>query len=888
MLYANNYLMQNRWIFSFAIALVLLSPVFADYNVTASLDIDVYWGDVTGYTCEFPPTSPRGIGDRIPSSGDNCRDRTYTSKFDLSSIDMQTTNVYDAWLIVYVEEHFAYPTIYVDHELDTWGTGTCGDNHTVDKPGYSTYGSELYSLSSYQNATLTYWNVLQAIEDEVSQGSTEDNDISFILHDGDPGCSGSNIALRINTLAAGSNKPKLFLITEDDVDPQLITYYTNPVSPGENDDTLIYSSWSDNIKLDTAVIRENSTGIWQDHHVDLQQSNGIANYTIPAAQLQEYETVGINITVNDTAGNIESTIRMFVVGETSAICGDGTCDSDKLYNPETEATCPEDCHVVRCGDGICEEDETSTNCPTDCHIKIEIQQPTESESFSRGDSIPIRVKLETPKGSDVQDAIVTVDTGLLGYGNLTLYDDGEHGDAYAGDAIYGRSVTIGSQTAAGTYNLTVTATKWGGTSIEISSFIIDPILQSDASIPNDTYDKGYDILISGSVSSLQNIERGNMSLKLYMIKDDWVFVTDISTDTNADFYYTYPIFFSDPEGTWTILINGTDEYNNTLEKILYVDIITPTQVLYYYVQYSAPPTTSYERGNEVKLSVYVRRGDTLITEANVSFRDPSGNRRYMTEVSDGVYEDSFFILLNATLGNWILAIQATKYENETLQAGTSETTHVQVEPMLFKYSLVEPTRSQFTAGETIDMIIIVKYENDTPLSGAIVTTETPSGSLIVFNEQDVDGYYSASYTPSNIENGSWTMAILAQDVYGNYIEVAKDLLIRENLPLIPPWGWIIIISVVLGIFVFWKVQGETRYYTWRYQNLKREAGRVENMKGIVEEKYFNRQIDQKTYTKLMRDYEEKTVNFLSKLAQIEKKVKKPKKAKKSDSKPKKR
>ena len=100
-----------------------------------------------------------------------------------------------------------------------------------------------------------------------------------------------------------------------------------------------------------------------------------------------------------------------------------------------------------------------------------------------------------------------------------------------------------------------------------------------------------------------------------------------------------------------------------------------------------------------------------------------------------------------------------------------------------------------------------------------------------------------------------------------------------------------IISVILGVVVFWKVQGETRYYTWRYSNLKEERDRIEMMKGIVEERYFNRQIDEDTYTKLMREHEEQSVGVISKLQEIQERIKKkprqkPKKPEKKAEKPK--
>ena len=563
--------------------------------------------------------------------------------------------------------------------------------------------------------------------------------------------------------------------------------------------------------------------------------------------------------------------------ENAPVCGDSYCDAAK---GETESNCWSDCHVVVCGDGLCETGETASSCPTDCNIQIEFQQPAEFENFSRGDIIPIKVKLSNPKGLDIQDASVTAQINLPTPLSFILHDDGLHNDAFANDAIYGGQTSVSSSIPPGNYTVSVTASKWGNESTGGIDVNVRDELVTSFQATNDTYYMGYDIELSGSLKSMQNVKKTNTSLDIFFIKDAWSFHDTVQTDSNAEFEYTYPILFSDPDGTWTILINGTDEYNNTLETTLSVDVVTPTQVLYYYIQYSAPPTNTYTRGSEVKLSVYVRRGDALISEANVSYRDPSGNRRFMSEVSDGIYEDSFVISMDSPIGNWTLAVQATKYENDTLRAGASSSMTIEIEPMYFSYELIEPTRFQFTAGEVIDILLSVSFENGTPVSGAIVSTITPNGETLVFDEQDIPGYYKTTYTPTNAENGSWTMTILAQDSVGNLVTVDKRVLIRENIPLVPPWGWIVIISIILGVVVFWKIYGETEFFTWRYHRLKEEKDRIEMMKGIVEERYFNRQIDEDTYTKLMREHEEQSVGVISKLQEIQGKIKKKGKTKK--------
>jgi coxsackievirus/adenovirus receptor len=45
----------------------------------------------------------------------------------------------------------------------------------------------------------------------------------------------------------------------------------------------------------------------------------------------------------------------------ASYCGDGTCDSD-----ESSSTCSLDCKITTCGNGVCDSTETEATCPSDC------------------------------------------------------------------------------------------------------------------------------------------------------------------------------------------------------------------------------------------------------------------------------------------------------------------------------------------------------------------------------------------------------------------------------------------------------------------------------------------------------------------------------------------
>jgi hypothetical protein len=474
-----------------------------------------------------------------------------------------------------------------------------------------------------------------------------------------------------------------------------------------------------------------------------------------------------------------------------------------------------------------------------------------------------------------------------------LEDDGDHNDAFPNDAVYGDETIIQSGAGVGSYNVTINISKWSSVASEKVQIEVNDELSTTATISNTTFYKGYNMLISGRISSLRGVIRENSTFDITFSSGTWEFSDTFETDSSGDFSYTYPVSFADPDRTWEITLSGNDSYGNKLNKTFTVEVVTPSQILYYGVFFSTNPLLIYTRGDEIPVSVFVRKGEQAIEDANVSYKDPAGQRRYLTEVTPGYYEDTYYVPMDAPTGSWTLAVQAIKYENSTLQAGASTYFNINITPLEFVYDLIEPTRFVFTAGESIKFTISVKYGNGTPVTGASVRAETPSGDILIFDESEAHGYYTKTYTPSNTENGSWSLNVLATDSNENFALIGKEILIRESVPLIPPWGWILIAGILISSALFWKIEGEVRFYRWRFSKLKTESDRIENMKGIVEERYFNRRIDEETYTKLMRDYEEQGVGVLSKLAAIQKKAnlkgKKPKTkgSKKKGSKPKK-
>jgi len=75
----------------------------------------------------------------------------------------------------------------------------------------------------------------------------------------------------------------------------------------------------------------------------------------------------------------------------------------------------------------------------------------------------------------------------------------------------------------------------------------------------------------------------------------------------------------------------------------------------------------------------------------------------------------------------------------------------------------------FSANDTVTIVAKITNQFGNPFSGANVTTQSPNGTLITFNETS-PGIYSATYNVASADpSGTWNM-IVAASIRGKYRE----------------------------------------------------------------------------------------------------------------------
>jgi hypothetical protein len=136
-------------------------------------------------------------------------------------------------------------------------------------------------------------------------------------------------------------------------------------------------------------------------------------------------------------------------------CGDGVCDDG-----ETSTTCPEDCKGPVCGDGVCGSGETHASCPQDCTCgdgKCEADEtaatcPADCGSGGSGSDTPVCGNNKCEAGETVSncpadcEAMITVENDSS-YDVSAIYawpcgSDSAGGNILSGTLVPGYEITI--------------------------------------------------------------------------------------------------------------------------------------------------------------------------------------------------------------------------------------------------------------------------------------------------------------------------------------------------------------------------------------------------------------------------------------------------------------
>ncbi|MBR9678890.1 MAG: hypothetical protein GON13_01340 [Nanoarchaeota archaeon] len=569
----------------------------------------------------------------------------------------------------------------------------------------------------------------------------------------------------------------------------------------------------------------------------------------------------------------------------TAVCGNDVCESS-----ENQCICPADCGVCEsncgtclsfqcidyscscaitancCPNNICEAPgENSTSCPDDClGLQIIVYEPDNNTICSVNDNLTFKI-LVNKDNEPVSDADVKFLPGF----SSTEYSLTENTST---GYYYGSILTPTG--FLGEYSLLISAEQNGSIGRKNLVFNISKKLNIELLTDEISYEIGDNIIIFGTLTTLQGIPRANYVVNFILNSEtsNWQVSNTNKTNAEGSFVFVYETTFADPFGKWNIQVNAQDLAGNNISQTIEREISLPSKFSYFDIKFNSPIRGSiFTRGQEIMISIEVLKEDEIVSGANVTAITSEGVKIQLLEKQTGIYEGIYEVPSDASLGDFNLMVEVRKELFGALKGG-GEFTTLGVLPLTITPKLLKPVQTTFIQGETILFVIAANYPDGSNVNFANATIKSPNNDLIYLYETE-EGTYEGAYTILFNNSGTWGALITIIDPDGNTGTVLTTLFIEKAGFTLSPLQ-ILIIMILFGgtLFVFYKVIGSKLINKSLLKHWNSKESHLNEMLNATQKKYFERKIDEETYMNLMRKYEGNLVGIQSRIKDLKEKL----------------
>ncbi|MFO7677989.1 MAG: hypothetical protein R6V50_06395, partial [Thermoplasmatota archaeon] len=442
--------------------------------------------------------------------------------------------------------------------------------------------------------------------------------------------------------------------------------------------------------------------------------------------------------------------------------------------------------------------------------------------------------------------------------------------------------TTTSYASAGSYTYRVTATSAGLSKIVNIYIEIATTMTLTLVTDSESYERGQEISISGTAKDPNgnNVQSGTTTINIQTKQYNQNITTPI---TNGQYNTNYYITFDKPLGEYTLTATGTDTKGHTTETPATTTLIVNDPEIYdhYHLTILNPTSNQlYKRGETIPFTVTLTDNtNNRIQNAAVNAYLSTGEKITFTEASAGTYTTRYNLGYDFPTGTINLYVEAKIIEEGKLKVGFNYIEFT-VEPITPQLQLITPKPGDILqADQTIIIQIKATYPDGTPVNDAIIKAYTATNDELIFRLTTTPGTYTATYTPTKKDIGTWTLQISIQDSYGNMVTLSaiQTEIVHSHLQtlLIRYWWITTIIITFLSLLITYTII--TRLRIQKFNNIKKELYHLEKLKKKNAINYFSQgEITRETYDKLTQEYESKIAKLSKKERLLSKKIQRKK------------
>lgn len=318
--------------------------------------------------------------------------------------------------------------------------------------------------------------------------------------------------------------------------------------------------------------------------------------------------------------------------------------------------------------GMTRTDDITVIINTELTLTLE----TDNENYDKGQTIQISGTATDPKGNTVSSGTATI--------QLSCGDWGHETTVQISNGAYSDNFHISFGHPEGTWSIEISAADSLGNSGSTSKNIdvTTPAayayytVQIQSPVAGLTYTRGDDIDISVKVTE-DGVNVENAEVSLTTPTGGEIAPTETSPGTYTS---RYCLEWDDPEGTWSISIEGKKTVDNTFKAGGgYINVEVEPATLQ--ITLLSPTERKFEVGQSITVSAEVSYPDgTLVEDVTVSATTPAGEDLTLAYESPGVYSTNY-VVTEQDVGSWTLRVSA-----EDLYGNSgSKSSVISIEPM---------------------------------------------------------------------------------------------------------------------------------------------------------------------------------------------------------------
>jgi hypothetical protein len=289
---------------------------------------------------------------------------------------------------------------------------------------------------------------------------------------------------------------------------------------------------------------------------------------------------------------------------------------------------------------------------------------------------------------------------------------------------------------------------------------------------------------------------------------------------------------------------------------------------------------SFDRGEMITCTISLNNQDEeQIEGAMVNAWFDTGDMIPLKEGSPGLYTGRYLLSYAFPTGNQTIYVEAKKTTQGKLSVGFT-TIKISVDPVVPIFTVLQPTPgSLLEIGQTIHISISANYPDGTPFEKGLIIITGPDGENITLVASSQKGRYTGEYTPTQKNQGNWSLMMSIRDAYGNQMVTnAGEVEVVESTigTLIIRYWWVTgAITVFLVAVLFQQLMKNLRKK--QFTDFNQRILKLEQLKKQNAVMYFTKgNISRETYDRLFYEYETKMARLSKKQRLLSRKIQKSK------------